>query len=324
MEARGPAAGPTGGREDPTGAGLNGYTVCLNSSRSAPKRKPTRGKVGGWPSGERGGGVAVADERYRADELAAEVGISVQALRAYQSKGLLPPPRHEGRVAWYGAMHRDRLVQIRRLKGRGYSLRMIGEALEGGTPHNGATAPVDDHAVLRLADVAERSGLPVEMLRALEASGLLRPHEVDGAFRFSEADVRFVRHVLALLGAGLSLDDFMRIARPLIDAIDELGRDAVDAWADLVGSRLRHAGIHVTGHGPAAPGPAEGRSPEEQAARVAESLRALATIVGQLVAYRVERSILDAARHDIEAHGTDEERTAFAGALTDTHPPPIT
>ena len=278
--------------------------------------------------------MAVADERYRADELAAEVGISVQALRAYQSKGLLPPPRHEGRVAWYGAMHRDRLDRIRQLKGRGYSLRMIGEALDGGTPHNGAAAPVDDHAVLRLADVAERSGVPVEVLRALEASGLLRPHEVAGANRFSEADVRFVRHVLALLGAGLSLDDFMRIARPLIDATDALGRDAVDTWAALVGSRLRHAGIPVPapGPGPASePGPEAagvagdgaraGRPSEAQAARVAESLRALATIVGQLVAYRVERSILDAARLDIEAHGTDEERRAFAGALTDTRPP---
>jgi DNA-binding transcriptional MerR regulator len=267
--------------------------------------------------------LAVADERYRADELAAEVGISVQALRAYQSKGLLPPPRHEGRVAWYGAMHRDRLVRIRQLKGRGYSLRMIGEALEGGSPHNGAAAPVDDHAVLRLADVAERSGVPVEVLRALEASGLLRPHEVGGVNRFSEADVRFVRHVLALLGAGLSLEDFMRIARPLIDATDALGRDAVDAWAALVGSRLRHAGIHVSGTGGGAAGDAPAARPAEaQAARVAESLRALATIVGQLVAYRVERSILDAARLDLEAHGTDEERKAFAGALTDTRPPP--
>jgi DNA-binding transcriptional MerR regulator len=267
--------------------------------------------------------LAVADERYRADELAAEAGISVQALRAYQSKGLLPPPRHEGRVAWYGAMHRDRLDRIRQLKGRGYSLRMIGEALEGGTPHNGAAAPVDDHAVLRLADVAERSGVPVEVLRALEASGLLRPHEVGGVNRFSEADVRFVGHVLALLGAGLSLEDFMRIARPLIDATDALGRDAVDAWAALVGSRLRHAGIHVSAATAGADdddAPA-GRSSEAQAARVAESLRALATIVGQLVAYRVERSILDAARLDLEAHGTDEERKAFAGALTDTRPP---
>ena len=68
--------------------------------------------------------------RYRADELAAEVGISVQLLRSYQSKGLLPPPRHEGRVAWYGPHHRERLLHIRQLKERGFSLRMIGEALD--------------------------------------------------------------------------------------------------------------------------------------------------------------------------------------------------
>ena len=32
---------------------------------------------------------------------------------------------HEGRVAWYGPHHRERLLHIRHLKERGYSLRMI-------------------------------------------------------------------------------------------------------------------------------------------------------------------------------------------------------
>ena len=45
----------------------------------------------------------------RAEELADQAGISVQLLRSYQSKGLLPPPRHEGRVAWYGPHHAERL-----------------------------------------------------------------------------------------------------------------------------------------------------------------------------------------------------------------------
>ena len=43
-----------------------------------------------------------------------EAGVSVEALRSYQSKGLLPPPRHEGRVAWYGD---DHLEQLRALAG---------------------------------------------------------------------------------------------------------------------------------------------------------------------------------------------------------------
>ena len=49
---------------------------------------------------------------YRVEELAAGAGVSVEALRSYQSKGLLPPPRHEGRVAIYGDQHARRLREI--------------------------------------------------------------------------------------------------------------------------------------------------------------------------------------------------------------------
>jgi DNA-binding transcriptional MerR regulator len=175
--------------------------------------------------------------RYRAEDLAAEVGISVPLLRSYQSKGLLPPPRHEGRVAWYGPHHRERLLHIRHLKERGYSLRMIAEAV-GDAPDPPARS-IEEHEVLRLADVAERSGVPVAVLRALEASGLLRPHHLADGDRYSDADVRFVRNVLALLEVGLSLEDLMRIARRQLDVSDALGRDVMDAWSQLVGARLR-------------------------------------------------------------------------------------
>lgn len=261
-------------------------------------------------------------QRYRADELAAAAGISVQALRAYQSKGLLPPPRHEGRVAWYGAHHRERLDRIRDLKDRGYSLRMIAEALDDGVAR--PVGLVDDHAVLRLADVADRSGVPVEVLRALAASGLLRPHEVGGTHLYSEADVRFVRNVLALLGVGLSLDDFLRIAHPLMAATGALGHDAVAEWDELVGTRIRQsrrsegpADGEREGDGGTADGEGEGPG-GTPAERVAESLRDLAAIVGQLVAYHVERAVLDAARAGLDARGTDAERAAFARTLTAT------
>jgi hypothetical protein len=112
--------------------------------------------------------------------------------------------------------------------------------------------------------------------------------------------VRFVRHVLTLLGVGLSLDDLMRIARQQLVTSDALGRDVVDAWAQLVGTRLR----------------SKRREAPDQATRVAASLRALAAIVGQLVAYRVERSVLDAAQAEIEAEGTPAEREALARSLT--------
>jgi DNA-binding transcriptional MerR regulator len=178
---------------------------------------------------------------------------------------------------------------------------MVAQALHDGG--DGAAPLIDEHEVLRLGEVAERSGVPVEVLRALEASGLLRPHHLADGDRYSDADVRFVRHVLTLLGVGLSLEDLMRIARHQLETSDELGRDVVGAWSQLVGTRLRRGR----------------REAPQQAAKVAASLRALAAIVGQLVAYRVERAVLDAAQAEIEAAGTDDERAAFARSLTSPH-----
>ena len=252
-------------------------------------------------------GGAPERSRYRAAELADEVGISIQLLRSYQSKGLLPPPRHEGRVAWYGPHHRERLLHIRHLKDRGFSLRMIAETLEEGA--ESPLALVEEREVLRLAEVAERSGVPVEVLRALEASGLLRPHHLEDGDRYSDADVRFVRNVLTLLGVGLSLEDLMRIARKQLDTSDALGRDVMDAWSQLVGTRLRRPRRDADGDR------ASSAHQHEHAERVAASIRALAAIVGQLVAYRVERAVLDAARVEIDAEGTDAERAALARIL---------
>jgi DNA-binding transcriptional MerR regulator len=257
-------------------------------------------------SGQPHGGPGGA--RFRAGDLAADVGISVQLLRSYQSKGLLPPPRHEGRVAWYGPHHRERLLHIRHLKDRGFSLRMIAETLDEGP--EAPVALMEEREVLRLAEVAERSGVPVEVLRALEASGLLRPHHLDDGDRYSDADVRFVRNVLTLLGVGLSLEDLMRIARKQLETSDALGRDVMHAWSQLVGTRLRRT---RSGSGP--DGSDRASREADHAARVAASIRALAAIVGQLVAYRVERAVLDAAQSEIEAEGTDAERTALARSL---------
>ena len=216
-------------------------------------------------------------------------------------------------MAWYGPHHRERLLHIRHLKERGFSLRMIAETLDEGT--EAPLSLVEEREVLRLTEVAERSGVPVEVLRALEASGLLRPHHLADGDRYSDADVRFVRNVLTLLGVGLSLDDLMRIARQQLEVSDALGRDVMDAWSHLVGSRLRRsrgAGSDAgNGDGDSSLSAHDG----EHAERVAASIRALAAIVGQLVAYRVERAVLDAAQAEIEAEGTEAERQALARSL---------
>ena len=73
-------------------------------------------------------------KRYSVEDLAERGGVSVDLIRSYQSKGLVPAPEHEGRRAWYDDSHLQRLRQIRDLKAQGYSLRMIARSLTEPSP----------------------------------------------------------------------------------------------------------------------------------------------------------------------------------------------
>lgn len=70
------------------------------------------------------------EREYRVDELARAAGTTVRNVRAYQDRGLLPPPRREGRVGMYSEAHLARLRLVGTLLERGYTLSSIGELLE--------------------------------------------------------------------------------------------------------------------------------------------------------------------------------------------------
>ena len=61
------------------------------------------------------------------DELAVVAGTTSRNLRAFQSRGLLPPPRLVGRTGHYDDGHRRRLDAILGLQRRGYSLAAIAD-----------------------------------------------------------------------------------------------------------------------------------------------------------------------------------------------------
>ena len=66
--------------------------------------------------------------RYRVEQLAAACDVSVDTVRYYQSRGLLPPPEREGRVAWYGPRHAARIREVRSLQKKGLTLTAIKRA----------------------------------------------------------------------------------------------------------------------------------------------------------------------------------------------------
>ena len=64
------------------------------------------------------------------EELAEEAGITVRTLRFYRERKLIPPPRREGRIAWYDDHHLARLRTIPALLERGHTLSGIAELAE--------------------------------------------------------------------------------------------------------------------------------------------------------------------------------------------------
>src|SRR5579871_2561488 len=101
---------------------------------------------------------------YRIEELARTAGVAVDTIRFYQGKGLLFPPRREGRVTWYSDDHVARLRRIRELQQRGFTLTVIRRFLEGELePSDEALVEAITHPdtpeTLTLDELAARSGV---------------------------------------------------------------------------------------------------------------------------------------------------------------------
>jgi len=65
-------------------------------------------------------------------ELAAETGVPERTIRFYISRGLMDPPLRGGRGAAYGASHKARLEEIRKLQAGGLMLAEIAHVVAAG------------------------------------------------------------------------------------------------------------------------------------------------------------------------------------------------
>jgi len=154
----------------------------------------------------------------RLDDLAAVAEVATTTVRLYRQRGLLPPPRLEGRTGWYGASHLARLRLIARLQEKGFSLAGIGRLIESWeqgrdlTDLVGVEAQLDQllgrrpALVLTPMDLAERfpvASLTPELVQRAAAMGLVEPTD-DGRFRV--ADERFLDTGAALAELGVPMD----------------------------------------------------------------------------------------------------------------------
>ena len=249
---------------------------------------------------------------WRVDELSDEVGLSVDTIRYYQAKGLLHPPRREGRVAYYDSGHAERLERIRGLQAKGFTLATIARVIAGELDAAdealvGALAieALPEHqSLMSLEDLAKRTGIPTPVLAAVEREGLLVPRRVGDEQGYTTDDVAVAKAGLVLLEHGLPLGELLDLARRHHEAMVDVARRAVELFDVYVRQPSRASGEHLGDSGVA------GRD----VAGLVQAFHALLPATTTLVSHHFTRVLLESALEHIEHVGDDDERMAIRRA----------
>lgn len=169
--------------------------------------------------------MARADEELLTiDELARRTDITVRNVRAYQSRGLLPPPEVRARTGYYGPEHMARLRLIREMQAEGYNLKAIDRLLQAA---DGAGEQILDYerAVLTsfvveepefatAEELEERLGGPFDekTMRKAQKLGLVRPLGKD---RFEIPSPTLLRAGEELLSLGIPLSHALAVGEKI-------------------------------------------------------------------------------------------------------------
>jgi DNA-binding transcriptional MerR regulator len=183
---------------------------------------------------------------YRVADLARAAQTSVRNVRVYQDRGLLPPPRREGRIGLYSEAHLARLRLINRLLARGYTFATIGELFDAWSKgrdladtlglREALTAPWTQEEPIRLTrtEVGRRFGVPFTQAaieRAVDL-GMLVPDGKDGTFLVpspSLLDAGF-----ELVSAGVPLDVVLDLAAAMQDDMSRVARRFISLLLDHI------------------------------------------------------------------------------------------
>ncbi|MGW1797008.1 MerR family transcriptional regulator [Streptomyces sp. NPDC001984] len=155
------------------------------------------------------------------EELARLAGITVRTLRFYRERKLIPPPRREGRIAWYDNHHLARLRTISALLERGHTLSGIAELAD---------------ALDRGRDVADLLGVgaPTE-----EEPVRLTPEELAARFE-GEVTPENLAAAIELGYLGTAGDEIVHISRRLLEVSSALVREGIPLAEVLTaGKRVR-------------------------------------------------------------------------------------
>jgi DNA-binding transcriptional MerR regulator len=286
----------------------------------------------------------------RVEQLSVRSGLSGDTIRYYQSKGLLDPPRREGRVAWYHQDHLDRLDRIRTLQQRGFTLAtivrlvsgdldaadeaLLGELsglghvvdasgasdvglLDGAPAAGGPDAMGDSERLFTLEELASETGVPLALLKAIEAEGLLIPRRFGGHRRYTSEDVAAARAGLLLLDWGIPLSSLLDLARRHHEATQAVAREAVTLFSTYIRhpQRLDRSGDGTELAGQPEPGVDSDRHTQSDIDRLLRAYSELLPAVNALVANHFTRTLVNSALEHVDQVGSDAERRAISDQI---------
>ncbi len=193
------------------------------------KRTPARFKRGSTPPAGR--------KEYSVDELARTAGSNVRNVRAYQDRGLLPPPERRGRAGIYTEAHLARLRLIGQLLDRGYTLGNIGEliaAWEQGKDlrqllglERALTTPWSEAlpAYFTLPQLIKMFGksFTTQGLKKTIELGVLEPE----GLRFRAPRPQFIHAGAQLVAMGIPLGELLDIVRMLRGNVERVANELV-------------------------------------------------------------------------------------------------
>jgi DNA-binding transcriptional MerR regulator len=172
------------------------------------------------------------------DELARVSGVTVRNIRAYQARGLLPPPQVKARTGYYGPGHEARLELIKDLQGEGVKLDTIKKLLD---TTGGSTEQVvhfirtvrqlfaaEERQIVSVAELVERfAETDLSLLKRAQKMGLLREITDD---QYEEVSPRLMDAAHDLFGLGIPLGRSLDVVEQLRKHADGIAKIYVDLF----------------------------------------------------------------------------------------------
>ena len=184
--------------------------------------------------------VAEGQESFTVDELARRSGMTTRNVRAYQSRGLIPPPEVRGRTGYYTEEHLARLELVRDLQAEGFNLEAIKQILErapGGSVGEvlaftrAVAAPFSDErpTIVEGRELAQRWGdeITPELARKVQGLDLMRPL---GEGRWELRSPRLERAAQELAELGVPLESAVELTAKMRRHAEAVARAYVDLF----------------------------------------------------------------------------------------------